>query len=264
MLKDDQPRHEQISNWLRKAIEGGEFSPQDKLPSESEIGKKFDVSRVTVRHALRTLENEGLIYRKQGLGSFVSKEQIHQPLVRLEDFMEEMKKAGLKASSDVISFQQTKSTQAIGKVLEVETGSPLMRLDRVRLGNEIPIAFDVTWLPMFYGQLLNDHNLENDTIYNILEKVYQIPIVSGRYRISAVNADAYISDHLKVKKATALLLIERISRTIGRKKVYFQQRYYRTDRMSYEVFLERSLDQEKGGKEEFPLKEFAPVFNSEN
>ncbi|MDX1671969.1 MAG: GntR family transcriptional regulator [Balneolaceae bacterium] len=260
MLKDDRPRHEQISDWLRSEIEACRYETGSRLPSESELSQKFDVSRVTVRHALRTLENEGLIYRRQGLGSFVSTNKVRQPLVCLTDFSEDMQRAGVEARSEIV-FKGIESCESrVAAQLDLGEKTNCYRLDRVRLGDGKPVAFDITWLPLFYGQLLENHDLEHGTIYRILEEEYEIPIQRGHYRMKAGNADDELSDHLKVPQGSALLLIERITMTVGDKKVYFQQRFYRTDRVCYEIELERkdaTCDQYAQG---LPLKEFAPVF----
>src|SRR6056297_1996333 len=105
MLKKGVPRHSQISQWLRSQIEEGVFEPEEKLPSENELAKKFDVSRVTIRRALQSLESDEVIYRCQGLGSFVSDDRKKHSLVKLTDFNEDMKKAGLEASSIVKRFE---------------------------------------------------------------------------------------------------------------------------------------------------------------
>ena len=83
MLKPGQPRHEQISDWLRVQIQEGVYAADAQIPSESQLTERFEVSRITVRRALQTLENEGLIYRRQGLGSFVKDTRVRQGLVRL-------------------------------------------------------------------------------------------------------------------------------------------------------------------------------------
>ncbi|MDZ7692520.1 MAG: GntR family transcriptional regulator [Balneolaceae bacterium] len=155
MLEDNKPKHEQISDWLREKIGAGHFIVAgDRLPSENELGEKFDVSRVTVRHALKTLESEGIIYRRQGLGSFVDEAKISQPIVCLTDFEEDMKRAGLKGRSKIIAKEVVTGTRHITQKLDLEPDSKLVQLDRVRLANDKAIAFDKTcWLPPLYGQL---------------------------------------------------------------------------------------------------------------
>ncbi len=260
MLKSGRPRHEQISGILRAQIESGEYGPDDKLPSESQLGAQFGVSRITVRRALHTLEGESLIYRRQGLGSFVRSRPEAQGLVHLTDFVEDMTKAGLDASSKLVFSGSEESSAAVAAPLGLAPGDPVYRVDRIRFGDGEPIAFDRTWLPTVYGNLIEKSELGRETIYNVLEHTYGIPVTGGRYRIEAVNARADVAEHLGVPWGRALLLIERISWTTGEKTVYFQRRYYRSDRVAYRLELAR--DQEGPGRrgQGMPLREFEPVF----
>ena len=260
MFKEGVPRHTQISQWLRQQIEEGTFRVDEKLPSENQLCQKFDVSRVTVRKALQTLENEQLIYRSQGLGSFVSDRRSRQSFIQLTDFVEDMRRAGMEASSSVTRLEPVSVTEKIASVLKVDPQSKVLRLDRLRMGDGQPIAFDFTWLPMFYGQLIESYDLEEETIYGILEREYDIPVEKGYYRIEAENADDYLSQHLDITKGTALLLIDRLSLTIGEKPIYYQKRYYRSDRIVYELMAERNSD--STAQENDMLREFTPIFTN--
>lgn len=259
-LKEGISRHSQISQWLKQKIDDGVFKPEDKLPSENELAKKFDVSRVTIRRALQSLESESIIYRCQGLGSFVSDNRVSQNLVKLTDFHEDMAKAGLAASSGVKKFITVDAPDWLIQPLQIEQGNKVFQIDRLRLGDGEPIAFDSTWLPILYGQLLNEKDLAESTIYNILETGYDIPVIKGCYRLSAAAADKQLSNELQVDEGSPLFLIDRISYTIGNKPLYYQKRYYRNDKVIYEMTLERSSD--KKGDLNMPLKEFIPVFKS--
>lgn len=255
-LKEGSPRHKQISEWLHQQIEEGHFQADQKLPSENELCKKFDVSRVTVRKALQTLENEGQIYRSQGLGSFVSDDRPHQSLIELTDFEEDMERAGLEPSSKVIDFTTVSPTNQIASLLNVDLDSTVVRLDRLRLGDDQPIAFDITWLPMFYGQLIEGYDLQDETIYGILEEDFDIPVEKGHFRIEAENASAEIAEHLDVETGAALLLVDRLSFTVGEKPIYYQKRYYRSDRIVYALTAERETE---ASTKKMPLREFLPV-----
>lgn len=260
MLQPGRPRHEQISDWLREQIEQGAFGVDDQLPSENQLGVQFDVSRITVRRALQTLESEGLIYRRQGLGAFVKDARLLQGMVKLTDFVEDMAQAGLKASSQVVHFDQVTPPGFVQVALGVEPHVRVCRLDRLRLGDDQPIAFDQTWLPVFYGQLLQGYDLQHETIYRILEEDYQVPVLRGRYRLDAVNADEYVAEHLGVPVGRAVFLIERLSMTTGDKAIYVQRRYYRTDRVTYEIEVARKGGTSAGAG--MPLREFVPVFRN--
>lgn len=262
MLKEGIPRHQQISNHIREQIEAGDYKVDEKLPSENEFTEKFDVSRVTVRRALQTLENEQLIYRCQGLGSFVKDNRTHQTFGGLTDFMEDMEQAGMEASSKVLQLKPVTAPDRVAAILKIKEGSKAVRLDRLRLGDGKPIAFDITWLPMFYGQLIENFDLEQETIYGILEREYDIPVEKGCYRIEAENADSYLAKQLRMHEGAALLLLNRLSYTIGEKPIYYQQRYYRTDRIVYEISVERQPGA-SAGSDPTPLRDFLPVFNNE-
>lgn len=182
-------------------------------------------------------------------------------LVRLTDFNEDMTKAGLKASSEVRDFITIDAPEWLAEILDIETGTKVMQIDRLRLGDGQPIAFDSTWLPVLYGQLLDKEKLATSTIYHQLEENYDIPIVRGCYRMTADLADDKLSADLHISKNSPLLLIDRTSYTIGGKVVYYQKRFYRSDRVMYEMTLERDQNNDSNTSE-LPLKEFIPVFKS--
>lgn len=259
MLKEGIPRHTQISHWLRTEIEEGNYKPDDKLPSENELASKFGVSRVTVRRALQSLESASIIYRCQGLGSFVSEDRAAHNLIKLTDFNEDMSNAGLNPSSVVRKFQTVSVPPWLAEQLQIDESSKVLQIDRLRLGDGEPIAYDTTWLPIRYGQLLNEKDLAKSTIYDILEKQYDIPILKGSYRMSAVVANKDLSKELHIEVDTPLFLIDRLTFTIGGKPLYYQKRYYRNDKVIYEMTLERSKE-DKSSTHELPLKEFSPIF----
>lgn len=258
-LRPGTTRHEQISTWLRTRIEDGTYEPGDRLPSESALGTQFSVSRITVRRALQTLEADGLIVRRQGRGSFVNAPRVRQGLVRLTDFAEDMEQAGLRPSSQVLSFKPERASPFVAARLGLDDGAAVCRLDRLRLGNGEPIALDRTWLPPSYAHLLDGHDLEQGTIYQILEAHHDVPILRGRYRIEAVDAPADVAELLGVPRRRALLRIERVSFTTGDQRVYYQRRYYRSDRVAYDLTLERSPD-EASPRRGMPLQGFGPIF----
>jgi GntR family transcriptional regulator len=262
-LRPGIPLHQQISSWIRGEIESGALEPDARLPSENDLARRFGVSRVTVRRSLQTLEADGLIYRRQGLGSFVSVEPVPQGLVRLTDFAQDMARAGLRASSRVLHRANEPCPPAVAERLGVESESTVLRLDRLRLGDGEPLALDRTWIPPYYAQLLEGYDLDRETLYRLLEREYGIPALSARYRITSAAADGEEARALRVLPRSPLLVIERTSRTTGDRPIYFQRRFYRSDRIVYELEVARDPDQLRSGSVEgegMPLREFEPVF----
>lgn len=259
-MEQQASKHEYVKQHLQKEITEGNYEAGEKLPSEKRLCDYFKVSRVTVRHALQNLENDGLISRKQGVGAFVNAQNMKSNLVRLTDFSEDMRLAGLESSSRLIELKKVDPVKEINEVLDIRPDMKLIRVNRVRLGSGKPIAFDSTWLPPGYGQLLFDEDLTTQTIYNIIEEKYEIPILAGSYQITAVNASKYIAQHLELSQGDAVLEIDRCSRTTGDKKVYFQKRYYNPAYVSYVMELSRTDKTEGSSKKGLHLKEFSPKF----
>ena len=261
MIHEDKPRYKQIVEHLSEAINQKIYIAGDQLPSEKRMCDYYKVSRITIRNALKILEGEGYIYKKQGLGAFVRDSNPEPNLVRLTDFSEDMRKAGLTSSSKLISFKKVVADSTVNPILEIAPDKPLIKIERIRYANRIAIAFDTTWLPLHYGRLLMNHDLKKRTIYEIFEDEFQIPIRAGRYSISASTADSRIAKLLAVDHETALLEIKRCSKTNGGKKIYYQIRYNNPAFISYEMELFRR-DTEKGdSRDGLPLKEFHPKFN---
>jgi GntR family transcriptional regulator len=264
-LKEGTPLHKQISDWLKQEIENGALESDEKLPSENELSNKFDVSRVTVRRALQTLENEQLIYRCQGLGSFVTDQRTHQSFAIPKDFTEELQGSGMTASSKLISFNQVDidGRKELLSYLDIKNKTTAVQLERVRLGDGEPIAYDITWMPIFYGQLIDGYNLEEATIFKILEDDFDIPVEKGCYRIEASMADESLANHLQVDPETPLLLMNRISYTIGKKPIFYQKRYYRNDKMVFELIAKRR-SKRISTDDELPFREMTTVFRDNN
>lgn len=253
------PQHQVVSDWVRAQIESGNYSVDDKLPSENELGNRFEVSRLTVRRALFTLESEGLIYRKQGLGSFVRPKTASGSLIALSSFEEDMQRAGLTPSTEVISQGIIPSTEYIAHKLGLEVGLNVYELRRLRLADGTPIAVDITWLPPLYGQLLEGQDLQRKSLFEIIEKMYEIPILKGCYGIEAKAATVDCASMLGFNEGDPVLLLQRLTYTERNKAVFYQHRFYRPERIRFDLLLERESSEKNFTGEHLPLKEISSV-----
>jgi GntR family transcriptional regulator len=251
------PLYQQLAMRLRRQISDGVFQPGDRLPSEEALCVQFGVSRITVRAALDQLVDDSLLWRKRGKGTFVSSRPVQHELIHLTDFVEDMAKAGLSPSSRVTFWGEEPASEEVSSALELSPGTPIVRLDRLRIADRAPIAFDVTYLPLRYGRLLDRQRLETETIYHQLETQYGIPVVSGTFVITASRASAEMATSLAVERGSPLLVINRTSYGESRDPIYYQIRTYRADRVQYRVELSRTFPDQRT-----QLTEFTPVFES--
>ncbi len=251
------PLYQQLKQRLRNEIARGDYKPGDQLPAEPELIQQFGVSRITVRQALSDLAAEGLVVRRHGKGTFVTERRIQHDLVRLTDFVEDMELARLAPSSRVMAFTHEVVTASVAAALILPEGAEVVRVDRLRLANDEPIACDTAWLPLRYGALLNERDLANETIIHVLEDRFNIPIERGSFSFTAATASAMCAQALQVEPGSPLLVIDRVSYTHNEEPVYLQRRYYRTDRVQYRVTLQRRAG---GAGEQSMLRELRPVF----
>ncbi len=252
------PLYQQLATRLREQIATGVFRPGDRLPSEDALCVEYGVSRITVRAALDQLVDSGLLWRKRGKGTFVSSRQVEQDLIHLTDFVEDMAAAGLQPSSRVTYWGEEPVPEDAAEALGLSGALPVVRLDRLRLADDVPIAFDVTYLPLRYGRLLDRETLERETIYHQLETQYGIPVIAGTFVVEAGLASNELARQLEVERGAPLLVIQRTSYSQARDPIYYQIRSYRADRVRYRLEVKRDYPDRRTH-----LMEFAPVFESE-
>lgn len=254
------PLHQQISDWVKLEIREKRLQIDDKLPSENDMATQFNVSRLTVRRALQTLEQENLIFRSQGLGAFVKAPISRKKMVRLNSFNEDLSQAGISPSTEIVNQSVVQPPVFVQHLLGIDEGKKVYLIERVRLGSARPYAYDRTWLPAFYGQLLEDADLENRSIFDILENDYEIVVQRGCQRFDAAIANATVANYLDISEGTAVLMMKRLVSTPNGKAVYYQERSLRTDRFSYEMILERTPETELFSHSSAAnIKSFQPV-----
>jgi GntR family transcriptional regulator len=251
------PLYEQLKHRLRGEIARGVYRPGDRLPSEPELISRYGIIRITVRQALDELETEGLVVRRHGKGTYVAEQRVENNPVRLVDFMQDMTQAGLAPSLRVLKLVRERASHSLAEALHLAPGSEVVRVDRLRLANEQPIAIDSTWLPLRFGALLVDDDLAYKPIYHLLETIFGVTITRSVFHITAVAANSEQAGRLAITVGAAILLIQRISTTQYDEPVYIQDRYYRPDRVHYVATLHRPGLGNSSGQ---VLQEFRPVF----
>src|ERR1700746_2049863 len=198
------PLYAQVENVIISRISDGSLPPGTRLPSEDSLVQEYAVSRTTIRAAIQSLVQQGLVEIRRGKGTFVTHPKITQELTELTGFVEDMQALGLHAISKVLDQQIAAAKQVVARQLAFPQGPPVVRIQRVRLADGMPLSFDETYLPKELGEKVMADNLEPEPIFSLLERKYSTPLVEAEYRLEAGFADATVARALSIGGGRAL------------------------------------------------------------
>ncbi len=234
------PLYTQIREVLRARILDGTYQPHQQMPSEGDMISLFSVSRITVRQALSDLQNEGLIFRIHGKGTFVSKPKAFQDLGRLQGFGEAMRQMGYETYSKVLSIKTVKAETQIAERLHLPKQAKVTEIKRLRFLNREPISLDVTYLPTSIGARLAKEDLATRDIFVILENDYGMSLGHADLQIGSTLADDILAGQLRVEEGSPVLVIERTTHTVDGLPIDYEHLYYRGDAFQYKVRVDRA------------------------
>jgi GntR family transcriptional regulator len=224
------PLYYQLHEILQGMIRAGEWQPGDMIPPESELIKRYKVSRTTVRQVLDLLVNEGLIFRQRGRGTFVSHPTVEKALVRILSFTEDMRRRGVTPSTRVLSSSLISAPRDIADRLEIEAGEELARLERLRLADCEPMSIEESYLVHRYCQGVLRGDYASHPLRQALEEEHGVRLVRAKQVIRAIVAPRRLVNLLLVPSGSALLFIERVSYSEQDVPIEFLRIYYRGDR----------------------------------
>jgi GntR family transcriptional regulator len=159
-----------------------------KLPSERDLAKELGVARMTLRRAMEMLIFRGLLERRAGSGTFVTKQLLASEL-RLASFSEEIRSRGLTPSTKVISLKKVKASRSTALELRIPEQEEVYIFTRLRLADDNPVALESTKLPARYAPGLTAELL-GQSLYELLYERYGVRIVSAKTQIAATSVEA--------------------------------------------------------------------------
>lgn len=239
VLSPTTPLRYRVRENLRRRIVEGRFRPGERLPSEKELMATYRVSRHTVREAVRDLVLEGVVRIERGRGTFVAPPRIEQELTSLTGFVEDMLSLGLRPDARVLSVREVGATGIVASRLALKEGEQVVRIERIRLADNQPISFDLTFLPADIGRRIVEENLAIYPIFSLLEDKLGILLEKAEYGLEAREADRKTARCLEVNPGAPLLIIERTVFGRDERPVDYEMLHYRGDRLRYMVRLDR-------------------------
>jgi DNA-binding GntR family transcriptional regulator len=204
------PLHEQVKETIARDIADGVHVKGHRLPAERLLCQALDVSRLTLRRALQSLVEEGVLESAPSRGWFVADDTIGEPANQLLSFSDMARSRGLSPSARIISRSIRGATLDEAESLRIPAGSELLDLFRLRLLDRTRIAVDRSRIPVAIAPALTEYDFERSSLYQVLRESGNAPARAAAV-VQAVAADAEQSTLLHVAAGTPLLCISQVS-----------------------------------------------------
>jgi GntR family transcriptional regulator len=204
------PIYLQIHDQLKAEIAKGVWKVGDRLPPERELSVKFGVSRMTLRQAIQTLADEGIIERKIGSGTYVARKKVQEKMSGTTSFTEIMESLHRVPSSKTISYFVSPPSSSEMEQLKLAADDMILKMERIRYADDEPICFEIASIP--YKLVSGFSKVEvTQSFYRTLETKGDKKIGHANQTVSAVLASEQIADYLDIRRGDAILRLRQVS-----------------------------------------------------
>ncbi len=229
------PAYQRIQRSIRQQVASGGLKPGDAVASERELAKTHRVSLMTARHALAGLEQEGMVERRRGAGTFVAPQRIH--FNKLMSYTEQRASRGRAAVSKLITAKIGEGEEEIAARLGLPAASKIIKIDRVRHASEEPFALETCYLPAERFPGLVREPLGRGSLFAMLENDFDVRLTYADEEVDATAADARVAQALHVPKGAPVMRIRQVIYSSNAKPVIYVVGFYRAERHS--LFIRR-------------------------
>ncbi len=239
--KDPSPLHTQVEALLRKLISEPSHQKGKLLPPEAQMAAELGISRNTVRAAISRLVQEGLLERKAGVGTRVLKQSISTKLADWASFTGEMLQKGIRVETFSIEVGMVAAEDEVFLSLGIEShtkGERLLRMARVRGYDGIPAVYSISWFHPRTGLEAGDNF--STPLYELIHRKSSLVAEISREEIRAGLADTELASRLGCDVGLPILERRRVAEDTGGRRLEFNLNYYRGDRFTYSITIERN------------------------
>ena len=227
------PAYQRIQLAIRKRIDAGHLRPGDPVSSERDLAKLHAVSLMTARHALASLEREGVVERRRGVGTFVSSPKIH--FNKLMSYTEQMAARSLTAASRILLAKIIDNEPDAAARLSLAPTKSLIKLERLRHTADEPFALETCYLSADDFPGLLEAPLGRDSLFSTLERNYDVRLGYADEEIDATAADPRTAELLNVPRRDPLLRIRQVIYSTRGKAIIYVLGIYRSDRHNFVI-----------------------------
>lgn len=223
------PMYLQLKDYIVNEIERGHLAPSSKAPSESEIGDRFGISRVTVRKAYGELVDEGYLVRKRGKGTFVRDVRVYMDLSCSRSFTLTCRSLGLEPSTIVLKTGFVEADKPVAAALAIEPGTRIAYAERVRYADRVPVRIEYNYYVPALASIIEEDL--SKSISRMLDEKYGIRGTSeNHYRITIDYTSQRESKILNTKNMTPILAVSGTMYDVKNDPIYYTVMRHLPDR----------------------------------
>lgn len=232
-----------VKNEIADSVAKGAFKPGDKLPSEYELSKKFGVSRMTLRESLRALEEEGLVARKQGVGTFIkARSRRIKSILDINYGVSEMiANMGFRPGTQEFNVDEVIADAHLAKTLNIAEGAKVITIERVRTADKIPVVYSLDMIPQSIVPDIRDIQNLDGSLYDYLEQKYHVILSSSMARLFPTKAMRIMANKLHIKMGSPLFLMEQTDTDQTGRPVVFSREYFVSDYFDFVIYRRRKI-----------------------
>lgn len=227
---------------LRNEILSGQYGEHSAIGTHTQLAERFSVSLITIRKAVQTLEEDGLVEIRQGKGTFVRRTALVDTLHSLTGASNIMSSRHFKANILVPVFEFCKTPDWMDDDVQEGLGANTLFIRRIHSVSGKPIAHADLYLPGVYKDLITRNDIEQNTVYQIYQNKLGVALGKGRQIIRAAGADNAVAESLEIPKNWPVLQIERRAYDKEGKLIEYMLLSYEASKFLFEVELALSAE----------------------
>lgn len=237
------PKYHQLARLLRTQIREGHLRPGDQLPTEESLCREHGLSRGTVRQAIQVLEQEGLVKKEQGRGTFVAAPKERRSFFTLASFDEDMRRQGRRPSTRVLVAERQHVTPQVQEWLQLPPDAEIFHIERLRLADDQPVTYETRYLAVTLCPDLLQQDLSHG-IHTLLIEYCRIPLLRTVHTIEVRLLSAHEASLLQATAGTPAFYVDRLTYTTGpagQRPAVWYQAVYRGDEYHFRAEFEPNL-----------------------
>ncbi len=242
------PLYYKVYKDIKQKILDGVYKPGDRIPPESELVSNYNVSRLTIRRALEELRSEGFITRAKGRGTFITGKKEEEQMNVLKGFTDKAREEGVTVRSLVLENRLVEIPSELTQVFNLETGTMVILLKRVRYMNEEPVAIESAYLNTAIDvRLLNilKKDMSKESLYEFIRNELKIPLLRAFEELEVGQVSGNDARLLSIAPGSCVLLRKRYTYTTNSRCIEYVRSIYRGDRYRFKIELKTSGTFEK-------------------